>query len=461
MSKVSTVSRRNTPVLLLIFTLAALVFSYHPLVTLGSLSGVHIDLSVLYFLMISCAVFSLPLIWKQRSKVVNQPLLLLLLGLLASFTVSLLWTSNPLRGMITSGFFMLIVTFVIAIALRYKELLLHKKIIFKVVGTAYVIALTWAVWQVLADLLGISPAFTLLPSMYDGDVFGVARPTGFALEPQFLASLLLIPLGFETHKILSGKKERFSHFKLLLISTVFFLTLSRGAYIGLSVLLLVLLTAYRTSWQRYLRSLLPVALGLFIMLLIVLVGASARPDNISGYSALRRTVSHISLGVLNLPEESTPAKTFSTKKIQKNPKTSTGYVKSSTSSRVFMSQEAIKLWVQSPHTVLFGVGVGGFGTSLAIPEPDAIVNNYYLELLTETGIIGFGLFFTFFAALIAKLAQRKAWLFLALIIGLLSQALFFSGNANILHIWAIIGIAIGFIVNTNPRKAATSSATID
>lgn len=448
--------RKNTAVLLLIFTLAALVFSHHPLIPLGTISGVHIELSLIYFLALCSTFISLPLIWRQRSIILDNTLCLTLVTLVIYTAISILWTSNPIRGLITAGFFLLMVGFALTISLRYKEFLRYKEIAIKTLVITYTLALLWAAWQILGDLLAVDPAYTLLPAMYEGNVFGVARPTGFALEPQFLASLLLIPLAFELRQLLSGKQHRFSYLNLFVISVIFFLTLSRGAFVGLVVVLALLLLTRRHSFARYVKSLSPIIAGFFTMLLLIFFGATIRQDNISGYDGLKRTVSHISLGIINLPEHSASKNTTiqtTTKKPSANPD---GYIKASTDSRLSMSQEAIRIWTKNPENFIYGIGIGGFGTSLTPPRPSAIVNNYYLELLAETGVIGFGLFATFLTSLGITLIRLKSWLLLAIVAGLFTQALFFSGNANIIHIWALIGIAIGFTLSKKPREVSPS-----
>jgi len=454
MSRPKSDSRKDIAILSLGFTLAALVFSHHPFIYFGSVSGVHIELSLIYLLVTCSAAVSLPVIWQHRSTVFKDPSYLALLGVVTFFVISTFWTDNPIRGILTTGFFLLLAVFAVVISLRYKDLLKHKKIILRALVVVYSLALLWAAWQIIGDLFKIDRAYTILPAMYGGNVFGIARPTGFALEPQFLASLLLVPIGFGLYKALSGKQSRFASAQLFVVSVVFFLTLSRGAYIGLIALVATLALTYRVSWSHYLKPLSLILLGFFTMLLLVFLGGSIRQDNISGYDALRRTITHISLGVIQ-PSEQSPGKQAPINPASKDeqPTKSTGYVKASTDSRISMSQEAVNTWTKSPTNLIFGVGAGGFGASLTPPDPSAIVNNYYLELLVETGLVGFGLFLLFFTILGARLIRLKAWLLLSLLAGLLAQAFFFSGNANIIHLWAIVGIAIGLIMDKKLRKS--------
>ena len=437
MQKLIRFIRSNPSLALLIGALGLAVFSYHPLVTLGTISGVHIDLSLFYVVVLAATVASLPLLWRKRQLLARSPALALLYGFAGFVSLSSWWSPNQTRALITAGFGLLMVMLASIIALRYRELLRHKRIILGMLTGAYALALAWALWQLVGDWFGVPVALTLLPTMYDGSVFGVARPTAFALEPQFFGSLLLVPIGYVLHRVLNAKVTRWEYLHLALLVAMLLLTLSRGAYIGLAVLVLVLLAGHVSLWQRWLRVAGIMVASLAITLSLVFVGGTIRPDNTSGYGAVRGVVEHLSLGVVKLPSE---------KKAKK------GYVEASTNSRLIMSGKALDLWQSNPATLLFGVGIGGFGASLPKPDPGHVVNNYYVELLAETGLVGAVLFVAALATLLYQLVRRKWWLPVAILVGLLAQMAFFSGNANSIHVWMIIGLAAGMVLT---QKNAT------
>jgi O-antigen ligase len=104
-------------------------------------------------------------------------------------------------------------------------------------------------YQLVADLAGIPQALTGLRDGYTKEVFGIARIHGTALEPSYYSMMLLLPMflgivlflyhsnKFKTHKTL------FTH---PIIITIFFgstilLTLSKAAYFTIAVILLILL----------------------------------------------------------------------------------------------------------------------------------------------------------------------------------------------------------------------------
>ena len=107
-------------------------------------------------------------------------------------------------------------------------------------------------------------------------------------------------------------------------------------------------------------------------------------------------------------------------------------------------------------TVLFGVGTGGFGAAVhqRTDSRDAgtVANNYYLEMLAELGLVGFILFVTFVVSLLYRLVTRRQFLLIAIIAGYLVQWYFFSGNADVIHVWVVIGLALAVSSPTFKRR---------
>lgn len=451
-------SLRTVPIGLTLAAIACCIFGYYPLLQLGTQAGLHIDISLLYLLVVLAVAASLPLLWRtQRRLGTSLPIVSLIAAVLFTL-VSTLWSANPLRAAITASFFGLVAAFAVVIALQWRTISKNQASMQRLFSVAICLAVLWAVWQIVGEALGIDRGYLLLPAMYDGSVFGVARPTGFMLEPQFLASLLLIPIGYITWRIVAQRATGWLPYAQLgLLLTVLILTLSRGALLGGAVMLLVLCVVSFHAWRRWLAVALTGLAALTLAGGIIWAGATLRSDDISGPEALGRTLSHLSLGKVTLsPSESSaidsPAK--------KPARETTGYVKSSTESRLSMSSQALDIWRSSPQTMLVGVGIGGFGASLSPAQPGAVVNNYYLELLAETGLVGLGLFAGLIVLLLAQLVRQRSWLLLGLLAGALVQMCFFSGNANAVHVWAVIGVALSAGLQQS-RQKRPASATID
>lgn len=118
--------------------------------------------------------------------------------------------------------------------------------------------------------------------------------------------------------------------------------------------------------------------------------------------------------------------------------------------------QAIEAWETSP---LVGIGLGNFGPYIKhypVEKPDAgwdIVNNEYLELLAETGMLGLGsvlllLIVIFSRSLTAYRAANDEY-FRAVLVGLtaalvaiFAQYIFFS-TFYIIHIWVLFGLIVG------------------
>ncbi|HEY1085135.1 MAG TPA: O-antigen ligase family protein [Candidatus Saccharimonadales bacterium] len=436
--------------------LALLWLSYQPLVNLGIVSGVHIDISLLYITVGLCILFSLRNLWKNLPVFARQPLWLTLFAFTLISSFSMLWSPNSFRALVTVAFNWVILAFVSTILLHHQKLKKRQETLIKVVAAVGILSAIWAIFQIIGDTADLSRSLTLLPQAYTGGVFGIARPTGFALEPQFFGSLLIAPICWFAWKLLTKKPNALFVAGFLGTFSLLILTLSRGAIIGAVVALLVLLILKRPNLKQSAVLFANMGVSVLVSLGLIFTVASFRQDAIDGQDAVRRSVSHLTLGIINLP---TPAKQKSEKTtgraVVSEKKSDTGYVESSTSSRLSTSQAALKIWSQSASTVLFGVGVGGFGASVTETSDDvanSIVNNYYLEILAELGIVGLGTLLTFFGLLLFSLAKKKQWLLISIIAGFLVQCCFFSGNANILHVWAIAGLALGCLYSPKISK---------
>ena len=433
----------------LLALVAVLSFSYHPLVSFGSVYGTHLDGSLLYVIVALAAIGSAPIVWKQRNTLKKSKSLLWLIGFTLFSLLSVAWSANPVRGVITAAFSSLLVLLVCTVAINLPLMRHHQQSIYRLVIAGSTVSVLWALWQVYGDAFGVDSAFTLLTPAYESTVFGAARPTGFALEPQFFASFLLIPFFWLSVRLVSDnlKNAPLHYFGITALSTILVLSLSRGALFAAALGLILLLVLHHPSLKRWLYLGATVFGGVVVAGVITFSAATINQrDSISGYTSLAKSLNHLSLGIISLPPEHRDVK-VGTPKVTTPPKATSGYVTASTDSRLSMSAQAILLWTENPQHFLFGIGNGSFGTTLHAKDnrypTNSIVNNYYLELVVETGLIGLSLFVAFFVGLLYKLFKARNTLLIVIITSLLVQACFFSGNANIIHLWIIFGLALG------------------
>ena len=133
------------------------------------------------------------------------------------------------------------------------------------------------------------------------------------------------------------------------------------------------------------------------------------------------------------------------KKQEENLAVFDGYVEGSTDTRIRLSNAAGEVWAKNPTTVWFGVGIGGAGEALyqngLSPAPKEIIQNEYMSLLLETGLVGISLF-----VLTMIMVFRTLWrssqkiMLVGLLIAYGATLLFFSGLPNALHIYLIPGL---------------------
>jgi hypothetical protein len=194
-----------------------------------------------------------------------------------------------------------------------------------------------------------------------------------------------------------------------------------------------------------------VFLGLFFALTLQGVTAAINPHfNETFFGAIGKSINQLSMNTIRFSGENnvknndnveqnssqnTPQDTN-----EKSDPAFDGYVPESTDVRVNLSKIALQTWRQNAATMLFGVGLGGAGVAMAdfTSSGDAreIVQNEYVEILLERGIIGAILFADIVIGLLFATKKQK-W-FWAIIAAFLFQWLFFSGLPNALHIYLIL-----------------------
>ena len=452
---------RQLPSSTLLALFPLLIFSYLPVISLGMAFGVHLDISLLYGALVLVFLINIPVFWKQRSILLSSVAWKCGTAFLGFIWISCLYSSNPFRAVVTASFFTLVFGIFSAILIHSPVLLKQKNTIIRFVSASVACISLLALWQVIADALHISPTLSLLPTMYNGDTFGVARPTAFALEPQFLGSLLLVPFIYSVYRFIT-RTSRSDVLFFGAVTVVLFLTLSRGALLGAFIGLVLLLLLVRPSIKAIMRLLLTGIISAVITIAVIGFAGSIRQDSISGYGATNNVINQLSLGIISLPPERVDTKSTKTESSSPSATSSqSGYVESSTNSRLSMNTEALQIWNSSSSTLLFGVGIGGFGASLHArnnaPE-SSVVNNFYLELLAETGVVGTVLFLCFVGALIYTGMKSRQYVLVSLVAAFLMQWCFFSGISNVTHVWIIFGLLAA--LTTHPVKNKHTALSI-
>lgn len=180
-------------------------FSYYPIISLGSNSSMNFEISLPLILLVIfdlVAFANLVLTGKGRNPLgsARSPLsdrrffLFSLFPLYA--TLSIFWSANPLRAILTAGIIWLLFFAVFAI-LYISPLLdppakIRRYFLITFFATTFFVCL-FCFLQSILDICGLPRELTLLCPGCTYRSFGFPHPSGFAIEPQFMGNLLLAP----------------------------------------------------------------------------------------------------------------------------------------------------------------------------------------------------------------------------------------------------------------------------
>ncbi len=449
---------------------AVLFFSYFPLFSLGANASMNFEFSLplVWLVLFDFVVLALGISRKSESKSALKPeskskpksasksclrktlpWLIFPLWLI----LSIFWSKNPLRGVLTAGVLWLIY-FAIFGFFSFRDLFARpnfratfRRVFF---GSALVVS-AWCWLQCLLDLLGAPREASLLCTGCTYRMFGFPHPSGFAIEPQFMGNLLLAPALASLYLCLKSKtapagspRPRFwpSVALAFVFTATIFLTFSRGAIYSL-LLGAAIMTFVELIKLKKLRVMIFWPLIMFSFLFVIniqgLMSEFSKTDD-TYFSGVAKVINHLSLGVIDIRENpasapenpaaapveasdfiSGPADESSAAPSAENAENSapasvksafSGYVAESTDTRLRLSDSAVKIWQQNPATALFGVGLGAAGTALyennLSPAPKEIVQNEYTSLLLETGLVGIMILVINIMFLAAKIKNSKS-----------------------------------------------------
>ena len=469
--------------ILLLFMPPCLFFSFHPVIKLGETNFMNYELSVAEIWLAFFSLVSLASI-KSFVKFYGAKKLAIATILPAYFFLSAIWSTNHFRAVLTAGLFSLVVFAGLNIFWLIKtersaipiSSQLKKSLILSAVAVSI-----FCLAQCVLDLIGVSQQYTMLCNGCVYHSFGFPHPNGFAIEPQFMGNLLLAPALLCFYELSTYAKNKHKPlFKkpllitlLLIITTTLFLTLSRGAIYAfcLGFLIQQIWLAVRVHKKgqpaaTLLAKSLALSLAAFIFALSLQgLFAAVSPTNDTFYSGITKSIHQLTLGKIDLRPQSTstsaqPAST-ETQPSQpaEQPSSETtshfsGYVPESTNVRLNLNTLAVKTWSSQPRYIFIGTGLGSAGLAIhdyAPTETGAkeIIQNEYLSLLLETGLVGCA---ALLAIIIYVVLKTKTFLksqnptvrlsylstlplFLSVVFSFALTLLFFSGIPNAIHIY--------------------------
>lgn len=235
----------------------------------------------------------------------------------------------------------------------------------------------FGIFQFLGDMVGLPISLTGLRPQYTKAILGFPRVQSTALEPLYFANYLLIPMCIALAVWLS-KSSKIKSWQLLSIVMLtglnLVLTVSRGGYIAAAV-------AFGCVCIVYFKKLFntrTIVTGLVVVGLVTVVAFRF----LNGTEQLASFTEHVT----DL------------------------FGGASYSERVETFTIADQIWSQHP---LIGIGPGSFGPYASFhpliepAEGYKIVNNEYIELLAETGMLGLSCYIILITMLFIR--SIKAW----------------------------------------------------
>lgn len=375
---------------------------------------------ILALVLIVLFIFSNPIKILKRSPLTTSDwLLLLFFGVSAISTIAYSFVT---RSIIV----LLLWAFMFILYLILSRVIISKEVVRKIEDAILIATLLiciFGLFQFVGDSLGLSQSITGLRIQYTKIVMAFPRIQSVALEPLYFANFLFIPLYISIKRYLNAKKNFGKYFWFIsLIIALVVLTVSRGAFLALAITLAILFV-YLFIQKR--KDLSKKGGALILSTFIAIVFAFGLIYVFDGSSALKTFFGHSV--VTNVSEDG------------------------SSYNRILSYRQSTDVLKKS---VILGNGIASFGI-LTTPKENiaksgyATVNNEYLEILAETGIIGlllFTLFLVFyFREIIIASKQKEAsartslFVLSLAVLAILIQYNFFS-TLYIIYIWAYLAL---------------------
>ena len=487
---------------------AVLFFSYWPVIRLGASESMNFELSLPLIWLVIFDVVACGIMIKKKMlfKDCKKMWAWMLFPIFA--TLSVLWSMNFLRGLLTAG----ILWFIYFAGYAFWNLRSlfsgfgFKEKFWKVFFVSSLVACGWCFLQCVLDLAGVPRETSLMCAGCTYEMFGFPHPNGFAIEPQFMGNLLLAPAIisgwlitgpgniFHLRPRPSGPSPRadgansraaalrnaaslkYNCHPLLAISMFFvfaatiFLTFSRGAIYAfvVAMIFMVVMEGMRQKSWKVCKTFIIIVVAFLFTLNLQGIMAEVSSTNDTYATGVAKVLNHLSLGIIDVRSQNEEISSEETEALasEKTDEKSEevereavfdGYVAESTDTRVRLTGAAIEVWKKDFKTVMLGVGLGGAGQALYVnglsPAPKEIVQNEYASLLLETGLVGIVLLILTIVLIIrVMLKSRAASMLLALVVAYGVTLLFFSGLPNALQIYLLPAIFISLCGKSSYRK---------
>lgn len=428
------------------FMPVAIWFSYLPQFYLGGDKTMNYELSITELYVVFLGLVSLPIIVKNWRTLIHSPLAVVATLLYAWSGLSAIWSSNPVRGVLTFGLASVIwLVLVGALAGRRQLKDIAPQLVRFFLLTA-IIASSLAILQAFLGTFITDNKLTGLCLGCSAGQFGFVRPNLFAIEPQFLGNMLIAPALIWLYRLITRPRTWRDAVPFVLVLTTIGLTLSRGAIYAFIIGAIVEVIVSRGHRLNKLAS-LDLMIVSVILCLTLQGGLGAINPHVQETfgGAVAKSIDHLTLDTVDLRgKEFTKANDFPapTSLANKPEKPAfNGYVAESTNTRINLSTTALNAWLDQPAWAkLAGTGYGSAGRVMAQQIGSSyekeIVQNQYVETLLERGVIGLGLLLATLGVFFTRTKQHRWVWSIAIAFGV--QYCFFSGLPNAIHVYLIL-----------------------
>lgn len=432
---------------LLVILPAVLFFSYYPVISLGETATMHLELSLPEIWLVIFFFANLGNLKNLIKTFTFRKLAIVSLFPLYA-TLSIFWSKNPLRAVLTAGLIWLLAFAIVNIIYYLKTAgpdLKSKILRSLLISTAIVCGFCWL--QCILDLAGLPRSETLLCAGCTYSAFGFPHPNGFAIEPQFMGNLLLAPTLLVYYLLFvkkSGSRVRLILLAILFTSTLF-LAFSRGAIYAFLIGIAIFVISYFRQNRRILLTIPMICATLVLTLTMQGIFSQLSPTSDTFSSGVAKSLHQLTLGHLDLrgqtreePAENNPeSENSETAETSETTSAFDGYVAESTNRRLSLTDYAFDIWDDSPMNILFGTGLGSAGVAMAekygFDSAKEIVQNQYASLLLELGLFAYALIIL----ILIKLKLKLNPFMVSLIIAYAITLCFFSGLPNALHLYLL------------------------
>ena len=421
-------------------------FSYRPVISLGADDTMNYELSIALIYVVVLAIVSLPVIWRDRKRLIKNKVAIAIGSFTLWSSITSLWSTNLARGVLTSGILWCLCLISLAVIAERRKIIDILPQLKKVLIVSSIVVCLAALLQMVLGVYIESRETIGLCAGCAANQFGFVRPNLFAIEPQFLGSLLLAPTLIVYHQLITSKRNWSDSLTFILLTTTLGLTLSRGAIYACALGMVVMWLVINKHWLNKLATIDLIIVAIIGCLCIQGGLAAINPHiNESFWGAVSKSINHLSLGLIDLGQDEPVVKSTGGSSPNEDEPAFDGYVAESTDIRINLTKVALTAWCdQTLMYKLFGTGLGSSGMVMAKQTGSSyqkeIVQNEYAEILLERGVVGLVLFILTIAIIAASVsARKKRWLW-AILIAYLAQWCFFSGLPNALHIYLMLSL---------------------